>query len=235
MKNKDDLFVSAVIVAAGRGTRMNMDKNKMYVEVYGKPILARTVQVFQDSDYIDEIILVVNSRELVLCKQDIVDCYGLDKVKTLVCGGAERQNSVYNGIREVDENCGILIIHDGARPFVSEDNIIDSIDAAVEFGAASIAVPVKDTIKSADTGCFARETLDRSTLWSIQTPQAFKYDLIKSAHEKAEEEGFLGTDDAVLVERLGYKMKLVMGSYNNIKITTKEDLAIAKAIIDDDI
>lgn len=235
MKKNNDLFVSAVIVAAGKGTRMNMDKNKMYVEVYGRPILARTVQVFQDSNYINEIILVVNSQEIVLCKQDIVDCYGLDKVKTLVCGGAQRQNSVFNGIREADKNCDILIIHDGARPFVSEDNIIDSIDAAIEFGAASIAVPVKDTIKSADADCFARETLERSSLWSIQTPQAFKYDLVERAHRKAEEDGFLGTDDAVLVERLGYKMKLVMGSYNNIKITTKEDLAIAKAIIDNDI
>jgi 2-C-methyl-D-erythritol 4-phosphate cytidylyltransferase len=233
MKNKDDLFVSAVIVAAGKGTRMNIDKNKMYVEVYDKPILARTVQVFQDSGFIDEIILVVNSQELVMCKQNIVDYYDLDKVKTLVCGGSERQYSVYNGIREVNKDCDILLIHDGARPFVSEENIMDSIDAAVEFGAATIAVPVKDTIKVADTECFARETLDRSTLWSIQTPQAFKYNLIADAHMKAFEEGFLGTDDAVLVERLGYKMKLVMGSYNNIKITTKEDLAIARSIIEE--
>ncbi len=233
MKKSDELSISAVIVAAGKGRRMNSEINKMYMEIYRKPVLARTVQVFQDCDFINEIILVVGSHEIVYCKQNIVDFYEFDKVKTLVCGGEERQNSVYNGICEADKNCDIILIHDGARPFVKEDNIIDSINAACEYGAASVAVPVKDTIKIADMEGFAAETLDRSRLWSIQTPQAFKYRLICEAHAKAGDDGFIGTDDAVLVERLGYRLKLVMGSYDNIKITTKEDLALARALAGD--
>lgn len=233
MKRNCDLKISAVIVAAGRGTRMNMDINKVYVEVYGKPILARTIQVFEKCSYIDEIILVVGSQELIHCKQNVIDFYGFTKVKALVCGGEERQNSVYNGILEVSEDCDIVLIHDGARPFVTEDNIIDSIDAAYEYGAASVAVPVKDTIKVSDTEDFASETLDRSKLWSIQTPQAFRYGVIAQAHERAVKEGFMGTDDAVLVERMGQKMKLVPGNYYNIKITTKEDLCIARAITEE--
>jgi 2-C-methyl-D-erythritol 4-phosphate cytidylyltransferase len=176
---------------------------------------------------------VVGSQELIHCKQNIVDFYGFTKVKTLVCGGRERQNSVYNGILEVSKDCDIVLVHDGARPFLNEENIIDSVDAAYEYGAASVAVPVKDTVKVSDAENFASETLDRSRLWSIQTPQAFRYDIIIQAHERAVKEGFIGTDDAVLVERMGQKMKLVMGNYYNIKITTKEDLSMARAIIEE--
>ena len=228
----DKLYISAVIVAAGRGTRMNMDINKQYVEVCGKPVLARTLQVFEDCDFIDEIVIVVNSLDIVYCKQNIIDAFGFNKVKTLVAGGKERQNSVYNGLIEVSERCGIVLVHDGARPFVTEESLLDSIESASSFGAACAAVPVKDTIKTADKDGFIGETLDRNILWSIQTPQTFKLDLIMDAHKKAAEDGFTGTDDAVLVERLGHRVKLVMGSYDNIKITTKEDLAIAEAIID---
>jgi 2-C-methyl-D-erythritol 4-phosphate cytidylyltransferase len=233
MKKNCDLKISAVIVAAGKGTRMNMDINKVYVEVYGKPVIARTIEVFEKCSCIDEIILVVGSQELIHCKQNIVDFYGFTKVKTLVCGGRERQNSVYNGILEVSKDCDIVLVHDGARPFLNEENIIDSVDAAYEYGAASVAVPVKDTVKVSDAENFASETLDRSRLWSIQTPQAFRYDIIIQAHERAVKEGFIGTDDAVLVERMGQKMKLVMGNYYNIKITTKEDLSMARAIIEE--
>lgn len=230
MKKNSRPFSSAVIVAAGRGSRMNMELNKQYVEISGKPVLARTIQVFEDSDYIDEIILVVNQQEIVFCKQNIIDCYEFTKVKTLVSGGSQRQSSVYNGLLEVSKEAEIVLVHDGARPFVSQDSLTNSIVAAVEYGAACIAVPVKDTIKIADEDGFIKQTIDRSTLWSIQTPQTFRYDIIMNAHIKAIEDGFLGTDDAVLAERSGWKVRLVMGDYNNIKITTQEDIAIAEAI-----
>lgn len=223
--------VSAVIVAAGKGTRMNMDVNKQYIEVEGKAVLARTIQVFEDCEAVGEIILVVNQFDIVYCKQNIIDLYGFKKVKALVAGGAERQDSVFNGLNEVRPDCDIVLIHDGARPFVHIETIEDSIRTVQEYGAACVAVPVKDTIKRSDKDCFIAETLDRSVIWSIQTPQSFRYDLIMKAHIKAREDGFTGTDDAVLAERVGFRTKLVMGSYDNIKITTQDDLIFAEAIV----
>ena len=231
MKNSNKLKVSAIIVAAGRGSRMNMDINKQYIEVAGKAVLARTLQVFNDCDSIDEIIVVVNENDIIFCKQNIVDFYEFSKVKTLVAGGDERQKSVYNGLKEVNEQCDIVLIHDGARPFISEESIKNSIWASVEFGGSVVAVPVKDTIKMANTQGIITQTIDRSTLWSVQTPQTFKYDLVMSAHKSAIKDGFIGTDDAVLLERLGHQLKVVMGGYDNIKITTKEDLIVAEATI----
>jgi 2-C-methyl-D-erythritol 4-phosphate cytidylyltransferase len=228
-KNKQ--FVSAVIVAAGRGSRMNMDINKQYIEVCGKPVLARTLEVFEESGLIDEIVLVVNEQDLVFCKQYVINRYRYDNIKALVVGGKERQNSVYYGLKEVSPECDIVLIHDGARPFFPKESIQSSIDAANEFGAACVAVPVKDTIKAAGVEMLVKETLDRSALWSIQTPQTFRHSLLIEAHTKALEDGFTGTDDSSLVERMGIRTKLVMGSYNNIKITTKEDIAIAEAIV----
>lgn len=232
MKKSNEVFVSAVVVAAGKGSRMNMDTNKQYIEIGGIPVLARTLLTLQNCDMINEIILVVNGQDIIFCKQEIIDSYELDKVKKLVAGGEERQESVYNGLLEVNEECDIVVIHDGARPFVREESISGSISAAYEYGASCVAVPSKDTIKSADEDGFVNRTLDRSKLWIIQTPQAFRYELIMDAHKKAIEDGFKGTDDAVLIERLGLPLKLVMGSYDNIKITTQEDLIIGEAIAD---
>ena len=230
MKNDEYVKVCAIIVAAGTGSRMNMDVNKQYVDICGKPVLAWTIQAFEDCSRISEIIVVVNEKDIIYCKQNIVERYGFEKVKVLVSGGETRQESVSRGLRQTGEDCGIILIHDGARPFIDDTGIVSSIEAAEEYGAACAAVPVKDTIKSADSMDFVNSTLDRSSLWSIQTPQTFKADLIKNAHRIAAEEDFCGTDDAVLVERLGHRLKLVMGSYFNIKITTQEDLVIAEAI-----
>ena len=210
---------------------MNMNVSKQYLEICGIPVIARTLQVFEDCRSIDEIILVVNEQDILYCKQHIIDEFRFEKVGKIVAGGSSRQASVYNGLREVDQRCEIVSIHDGARPFVDEEIISRSIQAACEYGASCVAVQVKDTIKMADDEGFVMETLNRSVLWSIQTPQTFKYQLILDAHCKALEDGFSGTDDAVLVERLGHRLKLVMGSYENIKITTKEDLAIAESIV----
>jgi 2-C-methyl-D-erythritol 4-phosphate cytidylyltransferase len=232
MKKYKEMFAGVVIVAAGKGTRMNMDINKQYVEVAGKPVLVRTLEAFQNCEVINEIILVVNEQDIIYCKQDIIEKFGFSKVKSIVSGGTERQYSVYNGLKEISNSSEIVLIHDGARPFIRNEDIINSIDAAYEFGAAGVAVPVKDTIKICDSEGMIKETPDRKLMWAIQTPQAFKSPIIVEAYKKAIEDGFIGTDDCMLVERLGHKVKLVMGSYENIKITTKEDLVVAEAIID---
>jgi 2-C-methyl-D-erythritol 4-phosphate cytidylyltransferase len=231
-RKSKNLYVSSIIAAAGKGTRMNIEVNKQYVHICGIPLLARTLDVFQSSKLIDEIVLVVNEEDFIYCKQEIVDKYNYAKVSAMVTGGDKRQDSVRNGLSEVSGDTDIVLIHDGARPFIKEDSIAESIKAAYEYGASCVAVPVKNTIKRADSSGFVQETLDRNELWLIQTPQAFKYNIILEGHKKALEDGFYGTDDAVLVERLGHELKLVMGSYDNIKITTFEDLLIAEAIIE---
>jgi len=224
-------IVSVVIAAAGKGTRMNLDINKQYIEICRMPVLARTIEAFQECRFIDEIVLVINQNDLVYCKKNIIDAYGFTKVGKIVAGGDKRQQSVFKGLNEVSRDCEIVLIHDGARPFIREDVILESIAEAKDFGASCVAVPVKDTIKRSGSEGFFEETLQREGLWSIQTPQTFKYEIIKDAHEQAVKDGFEGTDDSVLVERLGLPVKIVMGSYDNIKITTQEDLAIGEAII----
>jgi len=230
MKN---VYVSVVVVAAGKGTRMKMDKKKQYLRINGEKVLSRALSAFDKSDLIDEIILVVDSDEIFYCKSEIIKEKNLDKVHSIVAGGLDRQESVYNGLREANPGCDIVLIHDGARPFVDEDTIENCINGAIEFGSVCAAVPVKDTIKTADSDGFIESTPDRNKLWAVQTPQAFNLSLILKAHERAVTDGFRGTDDAVLVERVGEKVKLVMGSYNNIKITTPEDLVFAEAIADE--
>lgn len=229
MRNSD-VMVSAIIVAAGKGLRMNMDVNKQFVDICGKPVLARTIQVFEDCSEVDEIIIVVNEEDIVFFKHNIIDEYGFEKVSVIAAGGVTRQESVYNGLKQTGSSDGIVLIHDGARPFVSNECILESIAAASEFGACCVAVPVKDTIKKADKDSFVEQTLERDCLWAVQTPQSFRYNIVEKAHKSAAEDCFNGTDDAMLVERLGYRLKLVRGSYYNIKITTQEDLVFAQAI-----
>lgn len=228
---KNKLFISSVIVAGGKGTRMNMDINKQYIYIGDKPVLARTLEVFEQCPAINEIILVVNEEEIFYCKENIVDKFGFEKVKKLVLGGVERQNSVYKGLVEVNKQSDVVVIHDGARPFVNSRIILNCVQEALEFGAVTAAVPVKDTIKSVSDG-FVEKAYDRKTLWSIQTPQVFLYDTIMKAHEKANRENIIATDDTTLTEMLGIKTRIVNGSYDNIKITTREDLVFAKAIVE---
>lgn len=222
--------VSAIIVAAGSGSRMNMNMSKQFVKIHGIPVLARTIQAFEECGAVDEIILVVNESDLSYCSKDIVTSYGFRKVRAIVPGGNKRQKSVMNGLLKLDDTAEIVLIHDGARPFIDADCILNCIEAAMEFGAVCAAVRVKDTIKSADERGLVQMTLDRSQLWSVQTPQAFRYDIAMEAHRTAARDGFSGTDDAMLAERLGYNLKIVKGSYYNIKITTQEDLVFAEAI-----
>lgn len=225
------LKVCAVIPAAGKGTRMNMDVNKQYIEINGVPILARTLQVFEKCEVISNIVLVVNSHDIMWCKQNIVLKYNLSKVSTIASGGASRQESVFKGLKCLPEDCDIVIIHDGARPFVNENMIKASIQAALECGAGCVGVPAKDTIKIIDDDNYVCTTPPREFVWSIQTPQTFKYDIIMKAHSDAIQKGVEATDDASLVEIMNYKVKLVEGSYRNFKITTKEDLLFAEALL----
>ncbi|EYE87584.1 2-C-methyl-D-erythritol 4-phosphate cytidylyltransferase [Fervidicella metallireducens AeB] len=224
-------MISAVIVAGGKGKRMGNDINKQYIKIGGKEILARTIETFNAIEDIDEIIVVSPEEEIQYCLDNIINCYGFKKVKKVVKGGKERQNSVYNGLKSCSDNTDIVIIHDGARPFVSKEIILRSINEARENGACAVAVPMKDTVKIVDEKQFVIDTPDRSRLYAVQTPQTFKYEIIVSAHNKALNERIEATDDTKLIECIGGKVKIIEGSYLNIKITTPEDLIFAEAII----
>ena len=226
----EKLRCTAIIMAAGKGKRMQTAVSKQFLPVCGKEILAWTVDVFEKSPLVDKILLMASAdgKEDV---QNLWNNYGWKKVAAVLEGGKERQNSVANGLAAVGEDTDIVLIHDGVRPFVTEEMIADRIAAAQEYGGAVIGVPAKDTIKVCSADGLAVETPDRSTLWQIQTPQTFQRNLIVNAYEKADKDGFLGTDDASVAEFAGHQVKVVMGSYRNIKITTKEDLVIAEAFL----
>lgn len=227
---QENLRCTAIIMAAGKGKRMQTTVSKQFLPIGGKEILAWTVEVFEKSPLVQEILLMASAdgKEDV---QTLCETYGWKKVAAVLEGGKERQNSVANGLAAVGKETDIVLIHDGVRPFVTEEMIADSIAAAQQFGGAVIGVPAKDTIKVCSQEGMAIETPDRSTLWQIQTPQTFQRDLIVQAYQKADKEGFLGTDDASVAEFAGHQVKVVMGSYRNIKITTKEDLIFAEAFL----
>ena len=221
--------ISAVIPAAGSGARMGNDIKKPYLKIGSKPILAHTLQVFEKSLLVDDIFVVISDEDRKLCEYEVINPYNFQKVAAVLPGGETRQASVFNGIKRTSDDTDIIIVHDGVRPFVTENIIEASVESATQWGAAIVAVPVKDTIKVADKDNFVSSTPGRNQLWAIQTPQVFRREILMKAHLYAQEQNIDATDDATLVERLGYKIKLVMGSYRNIKITTPEDLVIADA------
>ncbi len=224
-------FVSAIIAAAGQGKRMKSNVNKQYLNLGHMPILAHTLKAFLECKSIDEIIIIVGRDEVEGCKKDIVEkYYSHDRIK-IVRGGKERQESIYNGLEAIDDRSDIIITHDGARPFVTKEIINTSIEEAIDIKAVGAGVPVKDTIKIVNDDKFISNTPDRKRLWSMQTPQTFMKEILLEAHRNAIKEDYLGTDDCVLVERIGYPVKMIMGSYENIKITTPEDLIIGEAIL----
>jgi len=221
---------TAVIVAAGKGKRMGTEISKQFLPLCGKEILAHTVEKFEKAEKIRDIILVTGEDSL-QDVQDMTQEYGWKKIRSIVAGGKERQDSVWNGLQEVSVDAEIVLIHDGVRPFVTEDILNLSMETAMEMGGCVAGVPAKDTIKVCNSENIAVDTPDRSTLWQIQTPQTFRRELIMKAYEQAKEDGFVGTDDASLAEYSGYPVKVIMGSYRNIKITTKEDLLIGEAFL----
>ena len=221
---------TAVIVAAGKGKRMGTEISKQFLPLGGKEILAHTVQKFEKAKNIRDIILVTGADSL----QDVRDMtreYGWEKIVSIVAGGKERQDSVWYGLQQVAADTEIILIHDGVRPFVTEDILNISIETALEMGGCVAGVPAKDTIKVCDGENIAIATPDRNALWQIQTPQTFRKERIVKAYEQAKEDGFVGTDDASFAEHCGYPVKVIMGSYRNIKITTKEDLIIGEAFL----
>lgn len=222
---------AAIIVAAGKGRRMGTPVSKQFLKLAGKEILAHAVEPFEKSGAIDEIILVTGREDIDEVAR-IKMQYGWKKITAIVSGGAERQDSIGNGLAKTSEATDVVLLHDGVRPFVTEDMINKSIHTAWEMGACTVGVPTKDTIKLCGADGTAQETPDRSHLWQIQTPQAFRRDVILRAYQAAKRDGFYGTDDTSVAEHGGFPVKVIMGDYQNIKITTPEDMLTAQAFLE---
>lgn len=228
---------TAIVLAAGRGTRMHSDVPKQYLLLKGRPVLYYPLKVFQDS-FIDKIVLVTSENDVEHCREDIVGRFGFDKVAAVVAGGEERYHSVQEGLKAAGE-CDYVFIHDGARPFVTDAILGRAYGCVSQYGACAVGMPVKDTIKIADENRFAVSTPRRDLVWMVQTPQVFSYGLIRNAYaalsRKGKEllqQGVHITDDAMVVETFtDKKVKLVEGSYKNIKITTPEDLLVAESFL----
>ena len=222
---------TAIVLAAGSGKRMNSKVHKQYLIIQDRPVLYYSLKAFEDSA-VDEIVLVVGKGEEKFCRKEIVDKYGISKVKAIVEGGKERYHSVFEGLKQTSD-ADYVLIHDGARPFVNQDIIRRCMQEVQKYQACVVGMPVKDTIKIADEEGYAKQTPDRKNVWMIQTPQTFSYALIYEAYEEMLKTEYTAiTDDAMVLERIkGKKSKLIEGSYRNIKITTPEDLLIANVYL----
>jgi 2-C-methyl-D-erythritol 4-phosphate cytidylyltransferase len=216
--------VHAIIVAAGKGIRMSDAVRKQYIALDGIPMLSRTLGVFSRCDLIDRIIMAVPEDDIDFCRNEVIPAANMEKEPILVIGGARRQDSVYSSLKTIETDEGVVLIHDGVRPFVNPEHLVACIKGAQKHGACILGIPAFDTVKHVDSKNEIIQTQKRDTLWLAQTPQAFQLGLIKKAHEIAKQEGFMGTDDASLVEYLGE-------SRSNIKITNQEDLKLAQALL----
>lgn len=224
----EDVQYEVVLPAAGSGKRMGAGQNKLFLQLADKPILIHTLLVFEQDENCTGIWLAVKDEEREFI-QSLLNEYGIQKIKGLPTGGAERQHSVHSCIKEM-RDVPIVLVHDAARPFITVPTIAELVKTAGEKGAAIAGVRAKDTMKIVENGII-KETVDRDSLWMIQTPQAFRFDLLAEAEDVAEKVGFLGTDEAMLVERLGHQIHIVESSYENVKMTTKEDLIFGEAIL----
>ena len=224
-------MISAIILAGGKGKRMGAPVSKQFIEIKGKPIIYYTIKKFSENKKIDNIVVVLSKDEVVYFKENILEKYNL-KVDNIVIGGTERQDSVYNGLKSLeDTNTDIVLIHDGARPFISDRIIDDGIKFAQVYGACAPGVMPKDTIKIKNESNFSVSTPERGSLVAIQTPQVFKFNEILECHEKIRYNGEKVTDDTMVVEKYGYSVYLYDGEYTNIKVTTPEDLILAERLI----
>ncbi|MEW6676148.1 MAG: 2-C-methyl-D-erythritol 4-phosphate cytidylyltransferase [Nitrospirota bacterium] len=222
MKDK----VVAIVPAAGLGRRFCDGTNKSFKTLMGKPLLVWALETLETVDEITEIIPVLKEEDMEK-GVEVFEEFGLSKIKRIAPGGKERQDSVYNGLKQVDDSTSIVVIHDGVRPLVGKNFILESIRQLKDCDGVIPGVPPKDTIKEVKDSIVKR-TLKRDSLWAVQTPQVFFYKTLYAAYEKAMKDRFYTTDDAAIVERYGGRIKVIMGSYNNIKITTPEDLLIAE-------
>ena len=223
-------MVTVIIAAAGQGKRMGLEINKVFLPLLNKPVLYHSVMAMVTCREVDDIVVVAAADEIQEVK-DMMISWSIAKPWRVVAGGSERQYSIANALDAIPKEADIILVHDGARPLIDTDTIAELISAARRYYAAGVAVPVKDTIKLVDENGFISDTPPRSLLWAIQTPQAFRASLLRRAYSEAAQNGYLGTDDAALVERLGVSVKIVRGSYQNIKITTPEDLLMARAFM----
>jgi len=225
--------ITALIVAAGKGRRMGSAVGKQFLPLGGRAILAHTLIAFDQTVIVDQIMVVLPAGGVGYCQDNIIDHLSLKKKIELVAGGAHRQDSVYKGLCKIgaEGEDGIVLIHDGVRPFIQPERIAETIVTARDVGACILAVPVADTLKKADQNDQIRSTLDRKSIWMAQTPQTFRFPVIWQAHKAARKDGYLGTDDAQLVERLKKPVAILSGSRYNIKITTPEDLEMAEMIL----
>ena len=223
---------TAIVLAAGQGKRMHSKIQKQFLEIQGYPVLYYSLRCFQESPLIRDIVLVTGAESVEYCKENIVEKYGFTKVVSVVAGGKERYDSVYAGLCACCD-CEYVLIHDGARPFITEEILKRGLDKAGETGACVIGMPSKDTVKIADEDGNVSETPDRSSVWIVQTPQIFQYSLIYGAYTSIRQKEMTGiTDDAMVAEHeTGVKIRFSEGSYRNIKITTPEDLVVAEAFL----
>ena len=222
--------VSAIVVAAGQSSRMGAEVSKQFIEILGKPVLAYSLEALQNSPSVDEIVIVTREVDILLVS-DIIREYAIRKATNVLVGGDTRQQSVQNGLNEITD-AEIILIQDGARPCVLPEHIERTILAAQACGAAALGCPVTDTLKTVNSEDVIIGTVDRNGVWQIQTPQAFKNDIIRRAYKNASENGINATDDCALVEKLGVLVSVVSGTSSNIKITTQDDIYIARGIIE---
>jgi 2-C-methyl-D-erythritol 4-phosphate cytidylyltransferase len=220
------MIVSAIIPVAGRGKRFGGQLPKQYLELNGQPVINLTLRPFVSLPAIHGGVVVAAREEMERISAFLGNIEGFAEKFRVIEGGKERQDSVYSGLQQIPSDTNIVIVHDGVRPFVSHSLLLRSIDTAQQFGACIVAVPVKETIKKVDKDQVI-ETIPRESLWQAQTPQTFRYSILKKAHDDAHRLGFCSTDESALVEWAGFPVRIVMGDYRNIKITTREDLKIA--------
>ena len=232
MRPGGDMKTVAIVPGAGAGIRMGGEKAKQFLEFDGKPLLALTMEKFQACPVIDSIILVAPVNELEFCKNEIIERYGLNKVEKIVPGGERRQDSVRLGIEASGGEYELVLIHDGVRPFIETGLIEQVVDSAMENRAVITALPAKDTVKKVDENGFVLETYEREQVYLVQTPQVFRYEDIMAVHQKALLEGWDDvTDDALLIERMGIPVKVILGSEDNIKVTTPYDMELGHLLI----
>jgi len=230
------MHTTAIIVAAGRGKRMGQPLPKQYLPLEGTPILVHTLKVFEASPEIRDVLLVVPPGDEEFCLREVIERYDIRKILKIVIGGERRQDSVHQALEELEEKTDRVVVHDGVRPFVTSGMIRTAVETVGQWNGvdgvdgAIFAVPVRDTLKKVDDSGMVSGTPDRTLLWYAQTPQTFKRRVLVEAHHKALVDGFHGTDDAALAERLGYRVKVLEGSPENIKVTTREDLLLAEFI-----
>jgi 2-C-methyl-D-erythritol 4-phosphate cytidylyltransferase len=220
----------ALVLAAGKGLRLGGDKEKALMPLLGKPLLWWTLSVFEAIRRIEAVIVVVPPGREQECHDKIVERYKISKA-SIATGGAERQDSLLKGFARIEEPCNVVVVHDGARPLITQSTVENAMDAAKQHGAAVVAVPAKDTVKIGDERGLVEQTLDRNRLWLAQTPQAYAYPVIQEALFAAQHDGVYATDESALVERINKPVRIVPGSYENIKITTPEDVVLAEALL----